>query len=63
MLTLSVTARQQFEDFYDLFVNGEVDKDIELQPEDILYLPTNEKNKVYVVGAVIEPKLLSTATA
>jgi polysaccharide export outer membrane protein len=45
-------------DFYGLFVKGLVDKDIVLQPEDILYLPTNENNKVYVVGAVNEPKYL-----
>ena len=42
-------------DIYALFVDGEITNDIELQPEDILYLPTNEKNKVYVVGAVNAP--------
>ena len=42
-------------DIYGLFVDGEITKDIELQSEDILYLPTNEKNKVYVVGAVNAP--------
>ena len=45
-------------DFYGLFVNAQVEKDVDLQPEDILYLPTNEKNKVYVVGAVTKPKTL-----
>jgi polysaccharide export outer membrane protein len=45
-------------DFYELFINGVVEKDIKLQPEDILYLPTNERNKVYVVGAVNEPQHL-----
>ena len=42
-------------DIYSLFVDGDIEKDIELQPEDILYLPTNEKNKIYVVGAVNAP--------
>ena len=42
-------------DIYGLFVDGEITKDIELQAEDILYLPTNEKNKIYVVGAVNAP--------
>jgi len=42
-------------DFYSLFSEGNVSEDIELQSEDILYLPTNEKNKVYVVGAVNNP--------
>ena len=32
-------------------------KDIELQSEDILFLPTNEKNKIYVVGAVNNPNV------
>lgn len=45
-------------DFYGLFVNLEIEKDVELQPEDILYLPTNEKNKIYVVGAVNNPKFV-----
>jgi polysaccharide export outer membrane protein len=49
-------GKNQFDDFYNLFINGQLDKDIELQPEDILYLPTNEQNKVYVVGAVTNPK-------
>ena len=43
-------------DFHALFVDLQIDKDLDLQPEDILYLPTNEKNKIYVVGAVNEPK-------
>jgi len=45
-------------DFYSLFNEGEIEEDIELQPEDILFLPTNEKNKVYVVGAVENPQYL-----
>ncbi len=51
-------GQQQAVDFYTLFVDGDISKDIELQSEDILYLPTNEKNKVYVVGAVEQPKYL-----
>ena len=43
-------------DFHALFVNLAIDKDVDLQPEDILYLPTNDKNKIYVVGAVGNPK-------
>jgi len=43
-------------DFHGLFVNLEIEKDVDLQPEDILYLPTNEKNRIYVVGAVSNPK-------
>ena len=47
--------KEQEIDIYSLFVDGDIEKDIELQPEDILYLPTNEKNKIYVVGAVNAP--------
>ncbi len=51
-------GQQQEIDFYRLFVDGDLTKDFELQSEDILYLPNNEQNKVYVVGAVLEPKYL-----
>lgn len=43
-------------DFHALFVDLEIERDVDLRPEDILYLPTNEKNKIYVVGAVNNPQ-------
>ena len=43
-------------DMHDLFNNGNIKADIELRAEDILFLPTNELNKVYVVGAVNTPQ-------
>lgn len=45
-------------DMYDLFNRGNLDADIDLEAEDILFLPTNELNKVYVVGAVVNPQAL-----
>jgi polysaccharide export outer membrane protein len=45
-------------DMYDLFNRGQLEKDIDLQAEDILFLPTNELNKVYVVGAVANPQAI-----
>ncbi len=39
-------------DFYELFGKGNLDADVQLQPEDIIFLPTNELNKIYVVGAI-----------
>lgn len=51
-------GQQQELDIYRLFVDGDLTQDFELRSEDILYLPNNEQNKVYVVGAVIEPKYL-----
>lgn len=44
--------------FHALFVKGDLSEDIQLEPEDILFLPTNELNKVYVVGAVTNPQYL-----
>ena len=41
--------------FYNLFVKGDFSQDIELQAEDIVFLPTNEHNKIYVVGGVNAP--------
>ncbi|PNU19957.1 sugar ABC transporter substrate-binding protein [Geothermobacter hydrogeniphilus] len=41
-----------------LFVDGDLSQDLVLQPEDILFIPPNERNKVYVVGAVKEPKFI-----
>ncbi len=45
-------------DFHALFLEGKFSEDVDLQPEDIVYLPANELNKVYVVGAVKEPKYI-----
>ncbi|WP_282756068.1 polysaccharide biosynthesis/export family protein [Desulfuromonas thiophila] len=45
-------------DMHDLFNNGNLAVDIELQAEDILFLPTNERNKIYVVGAVATPQAI-----
>jgi polysaccharide export outer membrane protein len=45
-------------DFHDLFDKGNLAADIDLQAEDILFLPTNELNKVYVVGAVATPQYI-----
>jgi polysaccharide export outer membrane protein len=45
-------------DFYRLFVKGDMTQDVTLEPEDIVFLPTQELNKVYVTGAVKEPKYI-----
>ncbi len=42
--------------FYSLFMEGDLSKDVELQANDIVHLPSNEVNKVYVVGAVGAPR-------
>lgn len=45
-------------DFYGLFVNGDFSQDIDLLPNDIVFIPHHRDNKVYVLGAVIEPKYI-----
>ena len=47
-----------FRDFYPLFRKGKLDGDVALEPEDILFIASNERNKVYVTGAVKTPKYL-----
>lgn len=44
--------------FYDLFVKGDLSKDILLRAEDMIYMPDNELNKIYVMGAVNAPKYI-----
>lgn len=43
---------------HDLYVGGDISRDIELQPEDVVFIPTNELSKVYVVGAVKQPMFI-----
>jgi polysaccharide export outer membrane protein len=47
-----------FSKFHPLFVDGDLSLDFVLHAEDIIYIPTNELNKLYVVGAVMEPKYI-----
>jgi len=45
-------------DIYSLFVKGDMSKDIFLKAEDIIYMPDNELNKMYIMGAVNQPRYL-----
>jgi len=45
-------------DFYALYYNGDLSQDIKLKAEDILFIPSNRLNLVYVLGAVATPKNL-----
>ena len=42
-------------DFYALYFDGDLTQDIDLQAEDILFIPSNRLNLVYVMGAVTNP--------
>jgi polysaccharide export outer membrane protein len=45
-------------DFFALFLEGDFSKDVELQSGDILFIPNNERNKIYILGAVNAPKYI-----
>lgn len=45
-------------DFYDLYINGQLEKDVALQSEDLIYIPGNELMKIYVMGAVQNPQYI-----
>jgi polysaccharide export outer membrane protein len=43
-------------DFYALFMKAELSRDVALKPEDMIFLPDNTNNQIYVMGAVNNPK-------
>jgi polysaccharide export outer membrane protein len=44
-----------YRNFYPLFMEAEFSKDIQIQTGDFIYMPNNELNKIYVMGAVGGP--------
>lgn len=45
-------------DFYALYFEGDLSQDVELKAEDIIFIPSNLNNLVYVLGAVATPQPL-----
>jgi polysaccharide export outer membrane protein len=45
-------------DFYSLYYEGDLSRDVLLKAEDILFIPSNQLNLVYVLGAVETPQSL-----
>ena len=45
-------------DFISLYYDGDMTQDVVLQADDILFLPSNRSNIVYVLGAVARPQNL-----
>ena len=45
-------------DFYALYFEGDLSQDVDLLAEDIVFIPSNVNNIVYVLGAVAEPQPL-----
>lgn len=56
---LSRQGHKLLTNFYPLFMEGDLSQDLDLKTDDILYIPANEVNKVYVVGAVTAPQAVS----
>jgi polysaccharide export outer membrane protein len=44
--------------FYSLYFEGDMSQDIDLMAEDIIFIPSNRLNLVYVMGAVTAPQNL-----
>ncbi|MBN2232267.1 MAG: polysaccharide biosynthesis/export family protein, partial [Deltaproteobacteria bacterium] len=53
---LSRDGKKIVTDFHPLFARGEMDRDVPLQANDVIHIPTNEMNKIYVLGAVNGPR-------
>ncbi|WP_026362326.1 XrtA/PEP-CTERM system exopolysaccharide export protein [Geopsychrobacter electrodiphilus] len=53
---LSRKGKILFKDFYALYYKGDFSQDQLLQAEDIIFLPSNVLNQVYVLGAVVKPQ-------
>ncbi len=53
---LSRNNKQIGADFYSLYYDGEMSRDIELIAEDIIFVPSNRLNLIYVMGAVANPQ-------
>lgn len=45
-------------DFYALMKQGDLSRDVPLQAEDIIFIPSREMSKIYVLGAVNDPKFI-----
>lgn len=48
-------GKKVMEDFSSLFLEGEFDKDIKLEPGDTIYIPIKQNPYVFVLGAVQKP--------
>lgn len=53
---LSRDGEKLMTDFFSLFFEGDLSRDIELKADDIVFIPSNLNNLVYVLGAVVTPQ-------
>ncbi len=45
-------------DFHKLFIQGDTAEDLSIEPNDVIFIPTNTDKNVYVMGAVNMPKFI-----
>lgn len=45
-------------DFSRLFIQGDTSEDVTIEPNDVIFIPTNVDKNVYVMGAVNMPKFI-----
>lgn len=55
---LSRDGKKVTKDFYALYYEGDMSQDINLKAEDIIFIPSNHMNLIYVLGAVTAPQNL-----
>lgn len=53
---LSRNGKKIKQGFFELYFEGDQSQDVELQADDILFIPSNINNLVYVLGAVTAPQ-------
>ena len=46
------------EDFYNLFVNGNIADDIQIEANDAIFIPAHDDRSIYVMGGVNSPKAI-----
>lgn len=51
-------GKEVFRDFYKLIHDGDLSLDIALEADDVVFVPANDKNKIYTIGAVIKPSVI-----
>ena len=56
---LSRNGEKLVKNFYPLFMKGDLSQDVVLKANDIIHIPSNELNKIYVVGSVEEPQVIT----
>lgn len=56
---LARNDKKLLQNFFPLYMQGDLSKDVPLKANDIVHLPSNEFNKVYVIGSVEAPQALT----